>query len=115
MSRPRRRHGLMTDRWGWQAGAWVQNSLPTWLPRQAPAGLLTRPQIREAGLVVGGVEPVAQLVFTTRRREVREPLWDRADLTATHTCPGLVAELHQLPTPTRTEIAHEIEESRHAA
>jgi hypothetical protein len=82
MSRPRRRYGLMTERWGWQPFAWEQNGLPSWRPLRAPAGLVTRRQMREAGLAPGGAEPVAQLVFVHKRREVRASLWDRAELVA---------------------------------
>jgi hypothetical protein len=82
VSRPRRRYGVMTERWGWQPFCWEEAGLPTWRPRQAPAGLLTRRQMREAGLAPGGAEPVAQLLFSYRRREVRALLWDRSELVA---------------------------------
>jgi len=80
MSGARRRYGVMTERWGFQPFCWEQNGLPTWRYGRAPAGLVTRRQMREAGLAPGGAEPVAQLVFTHRRREVRALLWDRAEL-----------------------------------
>jgi hypothetical protein len=80
MSRPRRRVGLMTDAWGWQPFAWEQNGLPTWRFGKAPAGLLTRRQMREAGLAPGGAEPVGQIVFARGRHEVRGLLWDRNEL-----------------------------------
>jgi hypothetical protein len=82
MSRTRRRYGVMTERWGWQPFAWEQNGLPTWRFLKAPAGLVTRRQMREAGLAPGGADPVGQIVFTRGRREVRALLWDRADLVA---------------------------------
>jgi hypothetical protein len=80
VSRPRRRHGVMTERWGWQPFAWEQNGLPTWRWQKAPAGLVTRRQMRAAGLAPGGADPVGQIVFHRGRREVRALLWDRAEL-----------------------------------
>ncbi len=84
MSGPRRRRGLDTDRWGWQPLAWEQNGLPTWAYGHAPgeAGLLTRRQMRAAGLAPGGAAPIAQVVWTHKRHEVRAQLWDCADLVA---------------------------------
>lgn len=82
MSRPRRRYGVMTARWGWQPLAWEQNGLPTWRWEKAPCGLLTRRQMRAAGLAPAGAEPVAQVVFHRGRHEVRALLWDRPDLVA---------------------------------
>ncbi len=80
MSRARRRYGVMTVRWGWQPFAWEQNSLPSWRPRQAPAGLVTRRQMRAAGLAPGGAVAVGQVVFHRGRREVRALLWARVEL-----------------------------------
>ena len=80
MSGPRRHYGLMTARWGWQPFAWEQNGLPTWGWRTAPAALVTRRQMRTEGLAPGGADPVGQLVFRHRRREVRALLWDRDGL-----------------------------------
>ncbi len=80
MSRTRRRYGVMTERWGWQPLCWEQNGLPTWKFAHAPAGLLTRRQMRDAGYAPGGAAPVGQVVFHRGRREVRALLWDRADL-----------------------------------
>jgi hypothetical protein len=85
VSRPRRRYGVMTARWGWQPLAWEQNGLPSWRWRNAPAGLLTRRQMRAAGLAPGGAGPVGQVVFThrrSRRVELRSLLWDRTELVA---------------------------------
>jgi hypothetical protein len=69
----------MTERWGWQPAAWIEAGLPTWAWRCAPKGLLTRRQMREAGLARGGAEPVAQIVCRRGRR--RGYLYDPADLT----------------------------------
>ena len=80
MSGPRRRYGLMTQRWGWQPLAWEQNGLPSWSWHKAPRGLLTRRQMRTEGLAPGGAWPVGQLVFHHRRREVRALLYDRGEL-----------------------------------
>ena len=82
MSGPRRRYGLMTQRWGWQPLAWEQNGLTSWSRRKAPRGLLTRRQMRTENLAPGGAWPVGQLVFRHRRREIRALLYDRADLVA---------------------------------
>ncbi len=82
MSGPRRRYGVMTERWGWQPTAWEQNGLPSWSWRKAPRGLLTRRQMRAEGLAPGRAWPVGQLVFRHRRREVRSLLYDRGDLVA---------------------------------
>lgn len=70
----------MTDRWGWQPLAWEQNGLPTWKYGSAPAGLVTRRQMRALGLAPGGAAPVAQVVWRHRRHEVRAQLWARAEL-----------------------------------
>lgn len=51
--------GVMTNRWGWQPTAWMQDGLPTWRWRAAPAGLVTRRQMRELGRAPGGAEPAA--------------------------------------------------------
>ncbi len=80
MSGPRRRYGVMTDRWGWQPFAWEQNGLVTWGWRMAPRGLLTRRQMRAEGLAPGGADPVGQLVFSHKRREVWALLWERGAL-----------------------------------
>jgi hypothetical protein len=70
----------MTQQWGWQPLAWEQNGLPSWTWRSAPAGLVTRRQMRTAGFAPGGAEPVGQIVYRRGRREVRALLWDRTDL-----------------------------------
>jgi hypothetical protein len=75
----------MTERWGWQPLAWSQNELPSWRWEKAPTGLLTRRQMRDAGLAPGGADPVGQLIFNRGRREVRALLWDRSDLTTKRT------------------------------
>ena len=80
MSGVRRRYGVMTDRWGWQPTAWEQGGLPTWRYGSAPAGLVTRRQMRALGLAPGGAVPVAQVVWRHRRHEVRGQLWDRSEL-----------------------------------
>lgn len=88
MSGPRRRRGVMTERWGWQPLAWEQNGLPTWRYGWAPRGLLTRRQMRAQGLAPGGAIPVAQVVVRVQRRhrhEVRARLWDRGQLVAKRT------------------------------
>lgn len=82
MSGPRRCYGVLTERWGWQPLASEQNGLPTWRYGRAPAGLVTRRQMRELGLAPGGADPVGQLMFRHKGREVRALLWDRGELTA---------------------------------
>ncbi len=82
MSGPRRRRGLDTDRWAFQPLAWEQDGLPTWAYGFALRGLLTRRQMRAEDLAPGGALPVAQVVWTHKRHEVRARLWDRADLVA---------------------------------
>lgn len=82
MSGPRRRYGVLTERWGWQPLCWEQNGLPTWRYGRAPGGLVTRRQMRELGLAPGGAEPVAQVVFGHKGREVRAELWERGELVA---------------------------------
>lgn len=78
MSGVRRTVGVYTDRWGWQPAAWVENNLPTFGWRCAPAGLLTRRQMRQAGLRPNRAEPVAQIVC--RRGRIRGYLFDPDDL-----------------------------------
>jgi hypothetical protein len=68
----------MTNRWGWQPTAWLQNGLPTWRWRSAPTGLVTRRQMRDLGLAPGGAQPVAQVVCRRGRR--RAWLYDPAEL-----------------------------------
>jgi hypothetical protein len=70
-----RRYGVMTQRWGWQPLAWLQDGLPTWSWRCAPAGLVTRRQMRARGLAPGGAAPVAQVICRrgTRRAYLYEP------------------------------------------
>lgn len=80
MSGARRSKGVMTELWGFQPTAWMQNGLPTFRWRGAPHGLLTRRQMREEGLAPGGTEPVAQIVC--RRGQRFAYLWDRSDLVA---------------------------------
>ncbi|WP_238592110.1 RRQRL motif-containing zinc-binding protein [Pseudonocardia sp. EC080625-04] len=71
-------HGVMTERWGWQPTAWLQDGLPTWRWRAAPTGLMTRRQMRDADLAPCGAHPVAQVVCRRGRRWAL--LWDVADL-----------------------------------
>lgn len=68
----------MTQRWGWQPTAWLQDGLPTWRWRGAPAGLVTRRQMRELDLAPGGADPVGQILCRRGRR--RAFLFDRGDL-----------------------------------
>lgn len=68
----------MTDRWGWQPFAWRQDGLVTWRWRWAPAGLVTRRQMRAAGWAPGGADPVGQVVCRRGRRHAL--LYDPADL-----------------------------------
>jgi|GEM_PF-6834566 len=68
----------MTDRWGFQPMARLQDGLPTWRWRAAPSGLVTRRQMRERGLAPGGAQPVAQIVCRRGRR--RAWLYDPAEL-----------------------------------
>lgn len=79
----RRRYGVMTARWGWQPLAWLHEGLPTFAWRAAPVGLLTRRQMRAAGLAPGRAEPVAQIVCRAGRR--RAYLYDRTELVAKRT------------------------------
>lgn len=72
--------GVVTEQWGWQPTAWLANGLPTWRWRSAPAGLVTRRQMRELGLAPGGAQPVAQIVCRRGRR--RAWLYDRGALVA---------------------------------
>ena len=78
MSAAGRTGGVYTERWGWQPAAWMEAGLPTWAWRCAPKGLLTRRQMRAAGLARGGAEPMAQIVCRRGRR--RGYLYDPADL-----------------------------------
>ncbi|MFN2495929.1 MAG: hypothetical protein ABR608_08475 [Pseudonocardiaceae bacterium] len=78
MSGVRRTYGVYTERWGWQPHAWCENGLPTFAWRTAPGGLLTRRQMREAGLAPGSAYPVAQIVC--RRGRVRALLYAPDDL-----------------------------------
>jgi hypothetical protein len=75
-----RRYGVMTARWGWQPVAWLQDGLPTWSWRCAPAGLVTRRQMRARGLAPGGAVPVGQVVC--RRGARWAYLYDPAELVA---------------------------------
>lgn len=70
--------GVLTDRWGWQPTARMECGLPTWRWRAAPAGLLTRRQMRTAGLAPGGAWPVGRVTCRAGRRWAH--LWDPADL-----------------------------------
>jgi hypothetical protein len=72
------RRGVMTELWGWQPTAWMQDGLPTWRWRGAPAGLLTRRQMRAQGLAPGGAQPVGQIVCRHGRRYAL--LYDPTDL-----------------------------------
>lgn len=78
MSGTRRTYGVMTDRWGWQPFAWIDNGVLTWSWRSAPAGLVTRRQMRAEGLAPAGAEPVARVVCRNGRRWAA--LWLRAEL-----------------------------------
>jgi hypothetical protein len=71
-------YGVMTARCGWQPFAWWEDGLPTWSWRCAPAGLVTRRQMRACGLAPGGAAPVAQVVC--RRGARRGYLYDPAEL-----------------------------------
>lgn len=71
-------YGVMTQRWGWQPTARMLGGLPTWAWRCAPPGLLTRRQMRAAGLAPGGAEPVAQVICKRGRRKAY--LYDPAEL-----------------------------------
>jgi hypothetical protein len=70
--------GVMTQRWGWQPTAWMQAGLPAWSWRGAPAGLVTRRQMRAAGLAPGGAAPVGLVVCRQGRRWAH--LWDEREL-----------------------------------
>lgn len=64
----------------WDGRYWpgrIERGIPTFQFRCAPAGLLTRRQLRDAGLAPGGQEPWAQLVW---RRDRRRAWLYRADL-----------------------------------
>ncbi|MGQ0480005.1 MAG: RRQRL motif-containing zinc-binding protein [Pseudonocardia sp.] len=62
------KRGVMTERWGWQPTAWIESGVPTWRWRAAPGGLVTRRQMRAAGLAPGGAAPVARVVCRRGRR-----------------------------------------------
>ena len=70
--------GVTTERWGWQPTARIVAGLPAWSYRGAPRGLVTRRQMRAAGLAPGGADPVGMVVWRRGRRWAH--LWDRADL-----------------------------------
>lgn len=70
--------GVLTEEWGWQPTAWVEDGLPTWRWRCAPRGLMTRRQMREAGLAPGGRGPVGRVVCRRGRRWAG--LWDSTAL-----------------------------------
>lgn len=70
--------GVMTEQWGWQPTAWIEEGLPTWRWRAAPAGLVTRRQMRAAGRAPAGAEPVGRIVCRRGRRWAL--LWDLAEL-----------------------------------
>jgi hypothetical protein len=70
----------MTDRWGWQPTARMRDGLPTWSWRAAPAGLVTRRQMRAQGLAPGGAQPVARV--TCRRGRRQAYLYDPGELVA---------------------------------
>ena len=74
------RHGVWTQRWGWQPLAWMEAGLPTWRWRVAPAGLLSRRQMRAAGLAPGGAQPVARVVCRSGRARRVAYLYDPAEL-----------------------------------
>lgn len=77
MSGVRRSLGICTERWGYQPAAWLEAGLPTWAWRCAPKGLVTRRQMRAAGLAPGGAEPIAAIVCRRGRR--RAYLYDPAE------------------------------------
>lgn len=70
--------GVLTERWGWQPTAWMEEGLPTWRWRSAPRGLVTRRQMRAEGLAPGGRSPVARVVCRRGRRWAL--LWERSEL-----------------------------------
>lgn len=83
MTAAKRIYGIYTDRWGYQPAAWSENGLPTWAWRCAPKGLVTRRQMRAAGLAPGGAYPVAQIVC--RRGRIRALLFHPDDLSPKRT------------------------------
>lgn len=86
--------GVLTESWGWQPTAWLEDGLPTWRWRCAPRGLLTRRQMRKAGLAPGGRRPVARVVCRRGRRWAG--LWDRAVLVPKRTpSPAQLAALER--------------------
>lgn len=88
----RRGGGVMTEHWGWQPTARLVAGLPAWSWRSAPHGLLTRRQMREAGLAPGGTDPVALVLCRRGRRWAH--LWRREDLVAKRTAsPAQLAAL----------------------
>ncbi|MQA13649.1 MAG: hypothetical protein GEV09_05590 [Pseudonocardiaceae bacterium] len=83
---------MYTDRWGWQPHAWRQNGLTTYPWRTAPTGLITRRQMRTAGLAPNRAEPVAQII--TRRNGRRGYLYDPTELAPKRTAsPAQLAAL----------------------
>lgn len=70
--------GVMTERWGWQPTARMHDGLPTWRWRCAPAGLVTRRQMRAVGRAPAGAAPVGRIECRRGRRWAL--LWDRAEL-----------------------------------
>lgn len=76
--KPVRHVGVMTELWGWQPFAWIEGGVPTWRWRGAPAGLITRRQMRALELSPGGASRVGQIVCRGGRR--------RADLFLQATC-----------------------------
>lgn len=70
--------GVMTDRWGLQPFAWIEGGLITWSWQGAPAGLVTRRQMRALGLAPGGAQIVGQIIFRGGTRKAY--LYDRAEL-----------------------------------
>lgn len=67
-NRPPRTYGIHTERWGFQPTAWWQGGVPTWAWRCAPAGLVTRRQMRAQGLSPGKAEVIAQVVCRRGRK-----------------------------------------------
>jgi hypothetical protein len=55
------RFGTTVEPYGWCDTAWVEAGLPTFFWTRAPAGLLTRRQLREIDMAPGGQPPVAAI------------------------------------------------------
>ncbi|MDQ3405248.1 MAG: hypothetical protein M3548_17960 [Actinomycetota bacterium] len=78
----------------WNGQQWpgrFEDGVPTFTFRSAPKGLVTRRQLRGAGLCPGGHEYVAQLKWARGRRWARLYLLDLARPTPGATTPQLAA------------------------